>query len=269
MGPSDECPGIVYLVGAGPGDPELITVRGLRLLRRADAVLYDSLISPELLEECRSDAERIHVGKRGYCVGSYRQEDINERLVELAWQGKTVCRLKGGDPFVFGRGGEEAEFLAAHGVPFEVVPGVTSALGACAAASIPLTHRDCGQSVTLVTGHFDPDTPACTLDWPALARLRNLVFYMALRHLEKIAVRLIAAGMDSQTPAAVIESATTHAQRLVDGPLFSLPRLARQAEIQAPALIVVGEAVRCRSILSGVVEGALSHSLAASQGVSP
>jgi uroporphyrin-III C-methyltransferase len=260
--------GIVYLVGAGPGDPELITVRGLRLLRRADAVLYDALIPHELLDECRPDAERIFVGKRGYCVGSCRQEDINERLAELAWRGLTVCRLKGGDPFVFGRGGEEAEYLVSVGVRCEVVPGVTSALGACAAAGLPLTHRACGQSVALVTGHFDPDTPACTLDWDALARLGNVVFYMALRHLEKIAARLMRAGLDPHTPAALIESATTPAQRVIDGPLADLPRRARDAAVQAPALLVVGAVVRRRAGLGACAEGALPHGLAA-PGVSP
>jgi uroporphyrin-III C-methyltransferase len=267
MGRDGGSPGIVYLVGAGPGDPELITVRGLRLLRRADAVLYDALIPPELLDECRPDAERIFVGKRGYCVGCCRQEDINRRLAELAWQGRTVCRLKGGDPFVFGRGGEEAEYLAEQGVRFEVVPGVTAALAACAAAAIPLTHRDAGQSVALVTGHFDPDTSACTLDWDALARMSNLVFYMALRHLEPIAARLIAAGLDPDTPAAVVASATTPAQRVVEGALSDLPRLAREAAVQAPAVLVVGEPVRCRSRLLAVARGALP-SLAVPQGAS-
>lgn len=248
--------GTVALVGAGPGSPDLITVRGLRLLRRADVVAYDALIHPELLAEIRPDAERVFVGKRGYCVGSTLQETIHDLLVNRARQGLAVVRLKGGDPCVFGRGGEEAEHLAQHGVPFEIVPGVTTAVGACAAANIPLTHRDAGQAVTLVTGHFDPDSPDCTLDWVGLARMSNVVVYMGLRHLGKIVAKLIDAGMSADTPAAVIERATLPEMRVIDGELATLAALADEACVQAPAVIVVGEAVRVRSKLVQLAEAA-------------
>jgi uroporphyrin-III C-methyltransferase len=246
-------PGTVWLVGAGPGDPELITLRGLDRLRRADVVLYDALIHPDLLRHARPDAELIHVGKRGYCVGSCKQDDIHRLLVDLARAGKSVCRLKGGDPCVFGRGGEEAEHLAAAGIAFEIVPGVTAALAACAAAAVPLTHRGAGRSVALVSGHFDPDSPECDLDWGALARVGTAVFYMGLRHLEKLADRLTGAGLAADTPAAVIASATLPGQRVIDGPLSDVARLAREAGLQAPAVFVVGPAVRYRArLLSSV-----------------
>lgn len=241
--------GRVYLVGAGPGSPDLITVRGLRLLRTADVVAYDALIHPDLLAEIRPDAERVYVGKRGYCVGSTLQETINDVLVHRARQGLAVVRLKGGDPCVFGRGGEEAEHLAAHGVPFEFVPGVTTAVGACAAAAIPLTHRAAGQAVALVTGHFDPDSPDCTLDWSALAGMSTVVVYMGLRHIDRIAARLIAAGMPADTPAAVVERATLPDQRVIDAELATVAGLAREAGVAAPAVIVVGECVRVRARL--------------------
>ena len=199
-------PGMVYLVGAGPGSPDLITVRGLRVLRTADVVLHDALLDPELLGEAKPGAELVHVGKRGYCVGSTKQETINEALLRFARMGKSVCRLKCGDPCVFGRGGEEAEVLAEAGVRVEIVPGVTSATAACAAAGIPLTHRDVGQAVALVTGHHDPDSPECTLDWDALARLPGVVFYMAVRHVARIAARLGDSGLPLDTPAAMVET---------------------------------------------------------------
>jgi uroporphyrin-III C-methyltransferase len=250
-------PGTVYLVGAGPGSPDLITVRGLRLLRAADVVIYDSLIHPDLLAEVRPDAERVYVGKRGYCVGSTLQETINDVLVHRARQGLTVVRLKGGDPCVFGRGGEEAEHLAARGVPFEIVPGVTTAVGACAAANIPLTHRAAGQAVALVTGHFDPDSPECHLDWAGLAGMSNVVVYMGLRHLDRIASKLIAAGMAADTPGAVVEKATLPGQRVIDGELATIARLAREAGVEAPAVIVVGECVRVRAkLIELAAEGA-------------
>lgn len=241
--------GTVYLVGAGPGSPDLITVRGLRLVRSADVVAYDSLIHPELIAEVSPSAERIYVGKRGYCIGSTKQEHINELLVRHSRQNRKVVRLKSGDPCVFGRGGEEAEYLAERGISFEIVPGVTTALGACAAANIPLTHRDAGQMVALITGHFDPDSDECKLDWPALARMSNLAIYMGLRHIERIAVKLIAEGMSPDTPAAVIENATQHEMRIVDGELATIAGLAREAMVESPAIIVVGEAVRVRERL--------------------
>ena len=232
--------GIVYLVGAGPGSPDLITLRGIRILRTAGVILHDALIAPELLAECRGDARVIDVGKRGYCTGSTKQERINEEMIRFARLGLTVCRLKCGDPCVFGRGGEEAEALARAGVPFEIVPGVTSAIGACAAAGIPVTHRDVGQSVTFVTGHHDPDSPDCTLDWNALARMPGLVFYMAVRQIGRIAARLTESGMEPTIPAAVIESATLPHQRILTGNLDDIGPVSEQASIRGPAVFVVG-----------------------------
>ncbi|MCI0700308.1 MAG: uroporphyrinogen-III C-methyltransferase [Planctomycetia bacterium] len=235
--------GTVYLVGAGPGAVDLITVRGLRILQSADVVLHDALISPELLAEAKPEAQLLHVGKRGYCVGSTRQETIHEALIRFAREGKSVCRLKCGDPCVFGRGGEEAEVLAEADIPFEIVPGVTSAVGACAAANIPLTHRDTGQAVALVTGHHDPDSPDCTLDWDALTRLPGVVFYMAVRHVAKIAAKLSDSGMSLNTPAAVIESATLPSQRVLVGDLSDIGRVAEEGAVRGPAVFVVGEVV--------------------------
>jgi uroporphyrin-III C-methyltransferase len=235
--------GTVYLVGAGPGAADLITVRGLRILRAADVVLHDALISPELLEEAGPHAELVSVGKRGYCVGSTKQETINDAIIRFAREGKSVCRLKCGDPCVFGRGGEEAEVLAEAGIPFEIVPGVTSAVGACAAAGIPLTHRDAGQAVALVTGHHDPDSPDCTLDWEALSRLPGVVFYMGVRHVARIAAKLGASGLASDTPAAVIESGTLPGQRVFIGDLSDIGGIVEGEAIKGPAIFVVGEVV--------------------------
>lgn len=233
----------VYLVGAGPGSPDLITVRGLRILRSADVVLYDALVSPELVAEARSGAELVGVGKRGYCVGSTRQETINEALVRHGRSGGVVCRLKCGDPCVFGRGGEEAIVLAEAGIPHEIVPGVTSALGACAGAGIPLTHRDVGQAVVLATGHHDPDSPDCTLDWGALARMPAVAFYMAARHLARIAQKLIDCGVPPDRPCALLVSATLAGQTTE---VLTLAELARRAGAPpgGPTLLVVGEVVR-------------------------
>jgi uroporphyrin-III C-methyltransferase len=230
---------MVSLVGAGPGSPDLITVRGLKRLREADVVVYDALIHPELLDAIHPDAERVYAGKRGWCVGSTLQETICDVLANRAMKGLRVVRLKGGDPCVFGRGGEEAEFLAERGIPFEIVPGVTTAVGACAAANIPLTHRDAGQSVVLITGHFDPDSSDCTHDWAALAKMSTLVVYMGLRHLDKIAAKLIDAGLDPFTPAAVIANATLPNQIVVDSPLSLIA--AEAAGLPAPAVLVIGE----------------------------
>ena len=233
--------GLVSLLGAGPGSPDLITVRGLKRLREADVVVYDALIHPDLLAEIRLDAERVYAGKRGWCVGSTLQEAICDVLANRAKEGLRVVRLKGGDPCVFGRGGEEAEFLAERGIPFEIVPGVTTAVGACAAANIPLTHRDVGQSVALITGHFDPDSPDCTHDWSALAKMSTLVVYMGLRHLTAITARLMDAGMDPFTPSAVIANATLPNQIVVDSPLSLIA--AESEGLPAPAILIVGEVV--------------------------
>jgi uroporphyrin-III C-methyltransferase len=241
----------VYLVGAGPGAADLITVRGLRILRAADVVLTDALLSDDLLAEIRPDAERLHVGKRGYCVGSTKQETINDALVRLAREGKSVCRLKCGDPCVFGRGGEEAEVLAAAGVPFEIVPGVTAAIGALASAGIPLTHRSVGPAIALATGHHDPDSPECTHDWDALARMPVVVFYMAVRHITAIAHRLTASGLSASTPVAVVQAGTLPEQVVVVGELATISTLS--AGVAGPAVFVVGEVVRRREKLMGVV----------------
>ena len=200
--------GIVYLVGAGPGDPGLMTRRSLELIARADAILYDRLIPPGALDGARPDAELRYVGKEPGAA-ALSQEEMNELLVELGRAGKRVVRLKGGDPFVFGRGGEEAEALAAAGVPFEVVPGVTAGVAAPAYAGIPVTHRDAASAVAFVTGHEDPEKPESALDWDALARFPGtLVLYMGIKNLPLIAERLTAAGRDPQEPAAVVERGT-------------------------------------------------------------
>lgn len=249
--------GVVYLVGAGPGSSDLITVRGLRILRTVDVVLHDALVVGELLTEAKLDSEQIPVGKRGYCVGSTRQETINDVLIRLARAGKSVCRLKCGDPCVFGRGGEEAEVLAEAGVPFEIIPGVTSATSACAAAGIPLTHRAVGQAVVLATGHHDPDSPDCTLDWPALARMPGIVFYMAGRHIARIAERLGDGGMSFDTPAAIIESATLPAQRIITGDLATIGDALDPVSLRGPALLVVGSIVRYRDKLAALMASAI------------
>jgi uroporphyrin-III C-methyltransferase len=246
--------GVVYLVGAGPGDPELLTLRAARLMRAAEVVVYDYLVSDAVLELLDPRAERIYAGKRQGCH-ALSQDEINALLVALARRGKRVLRLKGGDPFVFGRGGEEAEFLAQHGVRFEVVPGVTSASGAGAAAGIPLTHRDHARAVVFVTGHLK--NGSTDLDWPALARpAQTVVVYMGVTRLAEICGRLAAHGLDAATPAAVIERATTPAQRVVAGTVGTLPATAKAAGVRPPALIVIGEVVRVRAALAPGLERA-------------
>lgn len=239
--------GEVWLVGTGPGDPELLTLRAHRLMQQADIVLYDALVSDEILALVPAQIERRFVGKRRNCH-ALRQEDLNLHLVELARRGLRVLRLKGGDPFVFGRGGEEVEVLAEAGVPFQVVPGITAALGATASAGIPLTHRGHAQSCTFVTGHLQDGS--MELDWPALARpQQTLVVYMGLLGLPTLCRRLIEHGRDAQTPAAVIHRGTTAAQRVVCGVLADLPERVSQARLEAPTLIVVGEVVALRERL--------------------
>jgi len=245
--------GSVYLVGAGPGSPDLITVRGLRILQQADVILHDALLTPDLLTEAKPGAEIISVGKRGYCTGSTKQETIHEAMLRFARLGRTVCRLKCGDPCVFGRGGEEAEALAEAGVPFEIVPGVTSAVGACAAAGIPLTHRNAGQSVALVTGHHDPDSPDCTHDWDALSRIPIVVFYMAVRHIARIANKLSDNGLSRATPVAVIESGTLPNQRVWVASLETIGEQIAAANITGPAILVIGEVVRQREHLQQLI----------------
>ena len=237
--------GIVYLVGAGPGDPDLITVRGLKVLRLADVVVYDRLVHPALLDEVRSGAECVFVGKapRNHTLS---QASINDLLVERARRGLLVVRLKGGDPFVFGRGGEEAMALAAAGISFQVVPGISSALSVPAYAGIPVTHRHVSSAFTVVTGHAchagsDPD-------WVALARAGTLVVLMGLRRLPTIAATLINAGIDASTPAAVISSGATDNQAVVEGTLEDIGR--RTRHLASPATIVIGQVVGLRPWLS-------------------
>ncbi len=239
--------GEVYLIGAGPGDPDLLTLRALQLLQQADVVLYDRLVPPAVLERSRREARRIFVGKvHGAADGHTPQEDIHELMIRFARQGLKVARLKGGDPFIFGRGGEEVEILARHGIPHLVVPGITAALGAAAAAGIPLTHRGLSQCVTFVTGHVAADD---SLDWRSLALARQTtVFYMGVGRLQTIVQRLRAAGAPDTLPAALIERATMPGQRVVRSTLAQIAARGAAA-ISPPALLIVGE-VAARSAAS-------------------
>jgi uroporphyrin-III C-methyltransferase/precorrin-2 dehydrogenase/sirohydrochlorin ferrochelatase len=239
--------GEVALVGAGPGDPGLLTLRAVRALQNADVVLYDRLVAPEVLELARRDAERIYVGKAAG-KAHVSQEEINELLVKLAQSGKRVCRLKGGDPFIFGRGGEELEALAAHGIRFEVVPGITAAAGCAAYAGIPLTHREYAQALTFVTGHCKGETDK--VDWELLARPgQTAVFYMGLAHLDNIVRQLREHGVPAERSAAVIEHGTQAQQRVVTGTLQDLAVKVRAAGVESPALLIVGEVTRLHETL--------------------
>jgi uroporphyrinogen III methyltransferase/synthase len=242
--------GVVYLVGAGPGDPGLMTVRSLELIGTADAIFHDRLIPAGALDGARPDAELIYVGKApGHA--SVPQEEIGERLIEAAHGGQSVVRLKGGDPFVFGRGGEEAEALRAAGVEFEVVPGITAGVAAAAYAGIPVTHRDEASAVAFVTGHEDPEKAESALDWDALARFPGtLVFYMGVKRLAANAAALIAAGRDPDEAAAAIERGTMPGQRTVIATLGTLAEAVERETVGAPALIVVGRVVRRHEALA-------------------
>ena len=239
--------GEVYVVGAGPGDPELLTLKALQLMQQADVVVYDYLVSDDIMNLVRRDAERICVGKRAG-AHSVPQQDTNQLLVDLALAGKKVCRLKGGDPFIFGRGGEEIQALLPHNIAFQVVPGVTAAAGCAAYAGIPLTHRDYAQSVQFVTGHCRPD--GSEPDWHSMSRQhQTLVIYMGLMKSAHIQQQLINAGRDATTPVAIIENGSRREQRIVTGTLENLAQLIEQHQLSSPALLVIGEVVRLQQDL--------------------
>jgi len=234
--------GEVMLVGTGPGDPDLLTLKALRCMQSADVVLYDNLVSEPILALLPATIERIYVGKRR-ANHAMQQQSINELMVELAKQGRRVLRLKGGDPFIFGRGGEEIETLSEQGVPFQVVPGVTAALGVASYCGIPLTHRDHAQAVTFVTGHLKDGS--MDLDWPALARPRQtVVIYMGLMGLPVLCDQLIAHGRPADTPAAVIQHGTQPTQRVVTATLATLAEKVLTEGLEPPTLIIVGEVVQ-------------------------
>jgi len=243
--------GRVFLVGAGPGDPELVTLKGLHILRRADIVVYDRLICPDLLDEAPSQAERVFVGKEsGH--HSMKQEEINALLIKLAQQ----VRLKGGDPFVFGRGGEEALALAHAGIPFEVVPGVSSAIAVPAYAGIPVTHRDLASSVTIVTGHEQSSCLSPAVNWEALAMSGStLVILMGVETLSHITQRLLAGGLHPDTPAAVIQQGTVPQQRVITDTLLNIAERARAAKIKSPTVTVIGSVVALSDFLAWFQEG--------------
>jgi uroporphyrin-III C-methyltransferase len=241
--------GSVWLVGAGPGDPGLLSLLALHALRHADAVVYDALVTPSILKLARPGASLDYAGKRGG-KPSPQQPDISERLVRLARSGLRVLRLKGGDPFVFGRGGEEALALVDAGIPFRIVPGITAAIAGLAYAGIPATHRDINSAITFVTGYASDGEVPDGLDWPALARgAPMLVIYMALKHLDAIARRLIAGGRPADDPVAVVSKATTPAQRVLETTLGRAAADVAAAGIEPPAIVAIGAAVRLRASL--------------------
>lgn len=254
--------GEVYLVGSGPGDADLLTFRALRLMQQADVAIYDRLVSSDILDLVRRDADKIYVGKKAnnHCVP---QDQINDLLIKLAKQGKRVLRLKGGDPYIFGRGGEEAQKLVEEGIPFQVVPGITAAAGASTYCGIPLTHRDYAQSVTFATGHLKNNT--VDLDWPALAREnQTLVIYMGLSGLEVISEQLIAHGLPADLPVAVIYKATQPEQRILISKLAEVRQRVLEENMKTPSLLIIGHVVKLHNQLSRQDDTAtLAHSITA------
>ena len=247
-------PGWVWLVGAGPGDPGLVTLHALNALRQADVVVYDALVDPRILDWTRG--ETIYAGKRGG-KPSPKQRDISLRLVDLARQGKRVLRLKGGDPFVFGRGGEEAQTLIRHGVPVHIVPGISSGIGGLAYAGIPVTHRDVNQSVTFITGHDQTGNSPSALDWHAIARASEvLVIYMGMKHLETITSALLDAGRAPDEPLAIVCDATTPGQTVLETTLMTAVADMDAAGLAPPAIICVGRVVKMRSVLNWATDAA-------------
>ena len=240
--------GEVYLVGAGPGDPDLLNFRALRLMQQAEVVLYDRLVAPEIVDLCRKDAERIYVGKKRD-QHALPQEEISQLLVDLAKHGKRVLRLKGGDPFIFGRGGEEIELLSAENIPFQVIPGITAASGCASYAGIPLTHRDYAHTCVFVAGHLKDGS--MDLNWDALIQPRQTIaVYMGVMGLEELCRELIARGMSKQMPAALVQQGTTHKQKVYIGNLGNLPDFPKQNDIKPPTMIIIGEVVKCHEKLS-------------------
>jgi len=240
--------GRVYLVGAGPGDPELLTLRAVRLLQQAHVIVYDHLVSSAVLDFVAPAAERIYAGKRRN-EHTMRQEQINALLVKLAMEGKQVVRLKGGDPFIFGRGGEELQALAAHGIAFEVIPGVTAAAGVSSYAGIPLTHRDYAQSCLFVTGHLKDGT--ADLDWPSLVRPRQtVVIYMGLSGLPEICHQMMHHGAPSTLPVAVVQDGSIATQKVVTGTLADIPGRVTERGLASPSLTIIGEVVKLHDSLA-------------------
>ena len=242
-------PGWVWLCGAGPGDPGLVTLHALNALRQADVIVYDALVAEPILDWAKPQAERIYAGKRGG-KPSANQRDISLRLVDLAKAGKRVLRLKGGDPFVFGRGGEEGQTLVQHGIPIRIIPGISAGIGGLAYAGIPVTHRDVNQSVTFVTGHDQSGQTPSSLNWQAISDgSQVLVIYMALKHIERITNELLCAGRGADEPVAVVTSATLPQQRVLESTLGSLVADIQAAALEPPAIICVGRSVLMRQAL--------------------